>query len=127
MEKNCGNDREELEEDIYQSILQQLFEMIQYFDLSDEAGRNNLLKLIKEMLLYENLSTSTVNVMVEKVLERLIPHPKERIATVIEIITEIIEPMEEVEIEESDDSKRRKEVKVCAKVFKIISKKSIKF
>ncbi|XP_044727913.1 condensin complex subunit 3 [Chrysoperla carnea] len=112
VEKNCGNDREVLEENIYQSILQQLFEMIQYFDLSDEAGRNNLLKLIKEMLLYENLSTSTVDVMVEKVLERLIPHPKERIATVIEIITEITEPMEELEIEESDDSKRRKEVKL---------------
>ncbi|GLV43832.1 Chromosome associated protein G [Carabus blaptoides fortunei] len=77
---------------LHGQIMYELLKIIEMFDFSDEMGRINLHKLIKDMLTEAELSYDNVSLMV-KILEQLYPSTEERTAEVIDIISEIRNPL----------------------------------
>lgn len=103
--------RDQWQEYMHQSTLGQLFDMMNCFDLSDEVGRNNLLQLIMSLLDKEKLSSDVIRIMVQ-LLAKLITDPKQRILQLVELISDITEPMQRQEVEMTESEAARKKVKV---------------
>lgn len=70
----------------------ELWKIVKDFDFSDEIGRRNLHKLIKDILIDANLSYNNVLLMV-KILEQLYPSIEERTEQLTDIISEIRNPL----------------------------------
>uniref|UniRef100_A0A0K2UZM0 NonSMC condensin I complex, subunit G [Mustela putorius furo] n=1 Tax=Lepeophtheirus salmonis TaxID=72036 RepID=A0A0K2UZM0_LEPSM len=75
-------------------IIKQLILMMQYFDLSDEAGRANLGNLMKDMLLSSKVCVLLVPQIIE-VYQRVCSNTQTRVQDIAEIIAEIREPMKD--------------------------------
>ena len=88
---------------------QQLIGMISIFDLADVAGRNNLLALIKELLLKKNVPHSLVEPLMK--IHRLVQvNPQQQIQDIAEIISELRDPMkDDLKITEQDEDEEEPE------------------
>lgn len=80
-----------LETKAHQFILLQLFEIIKIYDLSDEAGRNNLSELILNVLLTDHCSKEIIECIVNH-LENVIPDVNKRLDLLSNTIGKIRTP-----------------------------------
>ena len=69
-----------------------LIEMTSFFDLSDEAGRRNLLKLCKKLLANRNVSIGYVEVIM-KIYNKVQVKAETRIMEIAEIISDLRDPL----------------------------------
>ncbi|XP_035740285.1 condensin complex subunit 3-like [Vespa mandarinia] len=83
---------EMLEKTAHQFILLQLFEIIKVYDLSDEAGRNNLSELILNVLLTDHCSKEIIECIVNH-LENVIPDVNKRLDLLSNTISKIRTPI----------------------------------
>ncbi|XP_015175226.1 PREDICTED: condensin complex subunit 3-like [Polistes dominula] len=85
---------EQWEKRTHQFILLQLFEIIKFFDLSDEAGRNNLRELILNVLLTNHCSEKIIECVV-KYFENVVPDVNQRIDLLANTIQTLRMPMKD--------------------------------
>lgn len=69
-----------------------LIEMTSFFDLSDEAGRRNLLKVCKKLLANRNVSIGYVEVIM-KIYNKVQVKAETRIMEIAEIISDLRDPL----------------------------------
>ncbi|KAI4482163.1 hypothetical protein M0802_013788, partial [Mischocyttarus mexicanus] len=79
------------EKQTHEFILLQLFEIIKYYDLSDEAGRNNLSELMLNVLLTEHCSQKIIECIV-KHFENVIPDMNIRLDLLANTISKLRMP-----------------------------------
>ncbi|XP_043504256.1 condensin complex subunit 3 [Polistes fuscatus] len=79
------------EKQTHKFILLQLFEIIKFYDLSDEAGRNNLSELILNVLLTEHCSEQIIECVV-KYYENVVPDVNKRLDLLANIISKLRTP-----------------------------------
>lgn len=91
-----------------------LLEMAQYFDLADEAGRLNLRRDFCELLQNEKTSPSLTRTMV-KCISLIEPNLDVRITKLLEVISELREPLTQAEvlIPEAEQRKNKLEIAQC--------------
>lgn len=92
-------------------IVGQLLEISPYFDLADEAGRVNLCRDLIELLENDKISPSLTRTMV-KCMSLTEPNIEIRIAKLLEVISELREPLTEVEVPISEEEHRRIKLEV---------------
>lgn len=92
-------------------IVGKLLEMAQYFDLADEAGRLNLRRDLCDLLQNEKTSPALTRTMV-KCISLIEPNLEVRITKLLEVISELREPLThaEVLIPEAEQRKNKLEV-----------------
>ncbi|KAL2745812.1 Condensin complex subunit 3 [Vespula maculifrons] len=81
------------EKQTHQFILLQLLEIIKLYDLSDEAGRNNLNDLILNMLLSDNYYSKEIIECIVYHLENVIPDVNKRLDLLSNTISKIRTPV----------------------------------
>ncbi|XP_057377036.1 condensin complex subunit 3-like [Daphnia carinata] len=91
-----------------------LLEMAQYFDLADEAGRLNFRRDLCELLQNEKTSPSLTRTMV-KCISLIEPNLDVRITKLLEVISELREPLTQAEvlIPEAEQRKNKLEIAQC--------------
>lgn len=94
-------------------IVGQLLEIAPFFDLADEAGRLNLCRDLIELLENDKISPSLTRTMV-KCMSVIEPNLEVRIAKLLEVISELREPLTEVEVPVSEEEQRRIKLEVRA-------------
>ncbi len=101
LEQDSTQEDEDAHEMAWQFISRQLIDMIPLFDLGDVAGRNNLLKLCKELLLSPKIPIALVEPLM-KIHKKAQTNPQQRIQDIAEIIAELREPMREAKKDEEE-------------------------
>ncbi|CAH1784611.1 unnamed protein product, partial [Owenia fusiformis] len=114
MKENISSNTDENmdQELINEYILHQLLTLAGVLDLSDEVGRKSLNKLIREML----VCTTTSHTLVEPLILRLHTiHPDDnlRISNLVEVISEIRQPITTIEDSMSADEQRKLDLKLA--------------
>ncbi|XP_072041085.1 condensin complex subunit 3-like [Amphiura filiformis] len=94
-------------------IAEQLLHIASLLDLSDEVGRKRLDSTIQEMLIAPYVPSPLVKQLVE-LFNRIHSNDEERITIMAEIIADVREPITTVEVEISDEEKRKKELKLAS-------------
>lgn len=97
-------------------IVAQLLQMAPCFDLADEAGRLNLRRDLCDLLQLEKTSPALTRSMVQcvSVIE---PNLEVRIAKLLEVISELREPLTQAEIPLSEEQQRKNKLEVRAETF----------
>ncbi|MCJ8749069.1 hypothetical protein PDJAM_G00172130 [Pangasius djambal] len=117
----CEDDRADLTQlesvMMKEFITQQLIQLVDCLDTSEEGGRKRVLAVLKEMLVLPNTPLSLISQLVQRLM-RIIHDDQQRIATVAEIISDVREPIVPVTQTEDENEKRKRqvrlaEVKVC--------------
>lgn len=99
-----------------QFVVSQLLEMAQYFDLADEAGRLNIRRDLTELLQHEKTSPALTRTMV-KCISLIEPNLEVRIAKLLEVISELREPLTQAEVPISEDQQRKNKLEVLFSLF----------
>lgn len=97
----------------YDFIGEQLIAMLQFMDVTDVATRNELLKLLRNIIITNNISDSWIGCIVAR-LSDLKPDPRELLNYICNLITDIREPTVEVENSLDEDEKRSIDLKIAA-------------
>lgn len=92
--------------------MSQLLAMAPFFDLADEAGRLNLQRDLCDLLQKEDVSPALSRTMV-KCITTLEPKLEVRIIKLLEVISELREPLTQVEIPLTEDELRKQKLEVC--------------
>jgi hypothetical protein len=92
-------------------IVANLLEMAQHFDLADEAGRLNLRRDLCDLLQHEKTSPALTRTMV-KCISLIEPNFDVRIAKLLEVISELREPLTQAEVLIPEDQQRRNKLEV---------------
>ena len=93
-------------------IVGQLLEMAPYFDLADEAGRLNLCRHLVELLQNDKTSPYLTRTMV-KCVSIIEPNLEVRIVKLLEVISELREPLTHIEVPISEEEQRRIKLEVA--------------
>lgn len=96
-------------------IVGQLLQMAQYFDLADEAGRMNLRRDLCDLLQHEKTSPALTRTMV-KCISLIEPNLEVRITKLLEVISELREPLTQAEVPISEDQQRKNKLEVTYKL-----------
>lgn len=109
-----------LEKKAHQFILLQLFEIIKIYDLSDEAGRNNLSELILNVLLTDHCSKEIIECIVNH-LENVIPDVNKRLDLLSNTIGKIRTPIKVVTTQVikkiCPDQEHKNKMEVCSYIY----------
>lgn len=97
-------------------IVGQLLEMAQFFDLADEAGRLNIRRDLCDLMQHEKTSPSLTRTMV-KCISIIEPNLETRINKLLEVISELREPLTQAEIPISEDQQRKNKMEVIDLCF----------
>jgi len=92
-------------------IVGQLLQMAPCFDLADEAGRLNLSRDLCDLLQLEKTSPVLTRSMV-KCISLIEPRLEVRIIKLLEVISELREPLTQVEIPISEEQQRKNKLEV---------------
>lgn len=99
-------------------VVNQLLDMAQHFDLADEAGRLNMHRVLCEILQHEKTSPTLTRTMV-KCISHIEPNLEVRIAKLLEVISELREPLTQAEVPISEEQQRKNKLEVnCWKYLK---------
>lgn len=94
-------------------IGEQLIEMLKYMDVSDVATRNELLKLFRNVIMFDDIADSWIRCIIAR-LSDLKPEARELLNYVCDLISEIREPTVKVEHSLDDDEKRSIDLKIAS-------------
>lgn len=99
-------------------IVGQLLDMARFFDLADEAGRLNMHHNLCELLQHEKTSPTLTRTMV-KCISLIEPNLEVRIVKLLEVISELREPLTQAEVPISEEQQRKNKLEVnYSKYFK---------
>lgn len=96
---------------ITEFIVRKLLEIAQHFDLADEAGRMNLRRDLCDLLQNEKSSPALTRTMV-KCVSLIEPNLDVRIAKLLEVISELREPLTQAEVLIPEDQQRKNKLEV---------------
>lgn len=108
------------EKQTHQFILLQLLEIIKLYDLSDEAGRNNLNDLILNMLSSDNYYSKEIIECIVYHLENVIPDVNKRLDLLSNTISKIRTPVRvptQVIKEISAEQEHQNNMQVCNYIY----------
>lgn len=97
-------------------IVDQLLQMTPCFDLADEAGRLNLQRDLCDLLQLEKTSPALTRSMV-KCVSLIEPNLELRITKLLEVISELREPLTQAEIPISEEQQRKLKLEVSLDCF----------
>jgi hypothetical protein len=92
-------------------IVEQLLKLTSSFDLADEAGRLNLGRDLCDLMQNDKTSPSLTRILV-KAFSLIEPRLEVRIAKLLEVISELREPLTQAEIPISEDQLRKNKLEV---------------
>ena len=92
-------------------MVEQMLQMAPCFDLADEAGRLNLCRDLCTLLQCDKTSPSLTRIMVQCV-SILEPDSDLLIFTLLEVISELREPLTHAEVPVSESDQRKKKIEV---------------
>lgn len=92
-------------------IVSQMLQIAPYFDLADEAGRLNLRRDLCDLLQNEKTSPALTRTMV-KCVSLIEPNLEVRIGKLLEVISELREPLTQAEIPISEEQQRQNKLEV---------------
>ena len=95
-------------------VVEQLLKLTPSFDLADEAGRLNLSRNLCDLLQNDKTSPSLTRILV-KAVSFIEPRLEVRINKLLEVISELREPLTQAEIPITEDEQRKNKLEV--KVF----------
>ncbi|XP_038104526.1 uncharacterized protein LOC119765199 [Culex quinquefasciatus] len=82
---------DKLQKMYFQSMMQVLLEIVTSYDLGDEVGRENLKKVLAEMLACGDLGEGNVKTIMS-IFERLVGYVEQRFRFCVDLINGILEP-----------------------------------
>ena len=99
-------------------IVSQLLQIAPFFDLADEAGRLNLQRDLCDLLQMDDTSPTLTRIMV-KCISAIEPNLDARTFKLLEVISELREPLTQAEIPLSEEQQRKNKLEVSRDIFVI--------